>query len=275
MTVETDVRAAREALVREHMESENRHDFDATIDTFAHPRYEIVPTGEVFDGEEEVRGYYEETRTAFPDQRNELIALHHADDARDRRVRPRGHPQRAARAACRRPGKAFSCRMAAFFLFEDDRIVERARLLRRRDDPRASSGCSAPPSDGAEPESELLQGHVGLALRVEPVAPCACRCRRAARRRCRPGARSCAAPAGPSSSGAATPGRSSRPKSVDDGADLVDPLGLVDRAGVRPRRQAPLLEQADRVLAQPAAVERASGARGSSRWPARSGPRRS
>ena len=26
-------------------------------------------------------GYFEESRTAFPDQRNELLALHHADDA--------------------------------------------------------------------------------------------------------------------------------------------------------------------------------------------------
>ena len=36
------------------MESENRHDFDATIDTFDHPRYELIATGDVYDGEEEV-----------------------------------------------------------------------------------------------------------------------------------------------------------------------------------------------------------------------------
>ena len=41
--------------MREHMESENAHDFDMTIATFGHPRYEIVPTGEVYDGEEAVR----------------------------------------------------------------------------------------------------------------------------------------------------------------------------------------------------------------------------
>src|SRR4051812_44839792 len=40
------------------------------------------------------------------------------------------------------------------------------------------------------------------------------------------------------------------------GADLVDPLALVDRAGLRPGAQALLLQQADRVLAQPVAVER-------------------
>src|SRR5438309_6002123 len=74
-----ELRARREAIVREHMESENHHDFDTTISTFAHPRYEIIPTGDVYDGETEVRRYFAETRAAFPDQRNELIALHHAD----------------------------------------------------------------------------------------------------------------------------------------------------------------------------------------------------
>ena len=76
-----DLRRRREAIVREHMESENHHDFDTTIRTFDHPRYELVPTGDVFDGEEEVRAYFAESRTAFPDQRNELVALRHADDA--------------------------------------------------------------------------------------------------------------------------------------------------------------------------------------------------
>src|SRR3954466_1407072 len=77
-----DLRAKREQLVREHMESENTHDFDVTLETFAgHPRYEIVPTGEVYDGTDEVSRYYQETRTAFPDQRNEVISLYHADDA--------------------------------------------------------------------------------------------------------------------------------------------------------------------------------------------------
>src|SRR4051795_12187721 len=76
-----NLRAGREAIVREHMESENRHDYDTTIATFGHPRYEIIPTGAVYDGEAEVREYFKLTRTAFPDQRNELIALHHAEDA--------------------------------------------------------------------------------------------------------------------------------------------------------------------------------------------------
>lgn len=75
------LRRKREAIVREHMDSENRHEFDATMATFDHPRYELMATGQVYDGTEEVERYFEETRTAFPDQRNELLALHHADDA--------------------------------------------------------------------------------------------------------------------------------------------------------------------------------------------------
>ena len=75
------LRRKRESIVREHMASENRHEFDATLATFHHPRYELVATGQVYDGREEVERYFEETRRAFPDQRNELVALHHADDA--------------------------------------------------------------------------------------------------------------------------------------------------------------------------------------------------
>ena len=122
MTGEQDLRERRTAVVIEHMESENVHDFDATIGTFSHPRYEIIPTGDVFDGEEAVRQYFEDTRIAFPDQRNELLALYHADegvivefDLKGTHLGPlRGIPA---------TGKEFTCRTVAFFLFEDDRIV--------------------------------------------------------------------------------------------------------------------------------------------------------
>jgi predicted ester cyclase len=75
------LREKRERIVIEHMESENEHDFETTLDTFGHPRYELIPTGEVHDGRQAVSDYFDETRAAFPDQRNELIALHHSDDA--------------------------------------------------------------------------------------------------------------------------------------------------------------------------------------------------
>jgi steroid delta-isomerase-like uncharacterized protein len=76
-----ELRGRRLAIVREHMESENTHQFDVTMATFDHPRYEIVPTGDVYDGAEEVAEYYRTTRNAFPDQRNENTTLHYADGA--------------------------------------------------------------------------------------------------------------------------------------------------------------------------------------------------
>ncbi len=112
--------------MREHMQSENVHDFDTTIDTFAHPRYELIATGETYDGEAEVRRYFEESRTAFPDQRNELVALHHADDAVIVEFDLLGThlgPLRALPPT----GRAFRCRMTSFFIFDGDRLVcERA-----------------------------------------------------------------------------------------------------------------------------------------------------
>src|SRR5881275_1084624 len=108
------LRARREAVVREHMESENRHEFDVTMSTFGHPRYEIVPTGDVYDGKEEVARYFAETRAAFPDQRNELIAMHHADDAVIAEFDLLGTHLGNLRGLPP-TGRSFSTRMTAFF----------------------------------------------------------------------------------------------------------------------------------------------------------------
>jgi steroid delta-isomerase-like uncharacterized protein len=123
MPVSEDIRKKREAIVREHMDSENRHEFDVTMETFHHPRYELIGTGDVFDGAEEVGRYFEETRTAFPDQSNELIALHHADDAvlveADLRGTHKG-PFRGLPPT----GQKFEMRFLAIFVFEDgDKLV--------------------------------------------------------------------------------------------------------------------------------------------------------
>jgi len=111
------LRKEREAVVRRHMESENVHDFDTTIATFAHPHYELVPSGAVHDGEAAVREYFRQTRTAFPDQRNELIALHHLDDGVAVEFFLRG-THKGPLMGIEPTGRAFECRMAAFFLFE-------------------------------------------------------------------------------------------------------------------------------------------------------------
>ena len=108
--------------MREHMDSENAHDFDATIATFGHPRYELVATGDVYDGEAEVRAYFAESRRAFPDQRNELVALHHADDAVIVEFDLLG-THRGPLRALPPTGRAFRCRMSAHFLFDGDQLV--------------------------------------------------------------------------------------------------------------------------------------------------------
>jgi len=122
MAAGDNLRERREAVVREHMESENRHDFDATLATFGHPRYEIVPTGDVFDGPEEVMAYFAETRTAFPDQRNELVALHHADASVIVELDLKGTHLGSFRGLPA-TGRAFTCRTLAIFEFEGEGIV--------------------------------------------------------------------------------------------------------------------------------------------------------
>jgi hypothetical protein len=66
--------------VRDHMALEVTHDWDGVIATFEHPRYELLGGGQVFDGETAVRRYFAASRTPFPDQGNEIIAIAHAGD---------------------------------------------------------------------------------------------------------------------------------------------------------------------------------------------------
>ncbi len=66
---------ARIETVRRHMALECVADWDGVIATFAHLRYEMYGSGTVFDGEEAVRGYFRASRTPFPDQGNEIIAI--------------------------------------------------------------------------------------------------------------------------------------------------------------------------------------------------------
>jgi steroid delta-isomerase-like uncharacterized protein len=115
-------RRKREALVREHMDSENRHEFDATMATFEHPRYELIATGDVYDGPEEVQRYFDESRRAFPDQRNELLALHHSDHAVLVEAVVRGThlgPLRSLPPT----GREYELPILSIFMFDGDKLV--------------------------------------------------------------------------------------------------------------------------------------------------------
>jgi steroid delta-isomerase-like uncharacterized protein len=118
----------REAVVRKHLASENRKEFDETLDTFDAPRYELIAQGAVYDGPEAVAQYFRDSRTAFPDQRNRDVRLRRAEgDGRDAIViefELRGThlgPLQGFGAT----GRSFSCRMCAFFFFAKggDKIV--------------------------------------------------------------------------------------------------------------------------------------------------------
>jgi steroid delta-isomerase-like uncharacterized protein len=125
MTVTKEVRERREAIVRRHMQAENDHDYEGAIATFSHPRYELIATDRVFDGLEEVRQYFRDSRTAFPDQRNELIALHHADDAVISEFWLLG-TNTGPLQGMPPTGREVRCRMTAFFVFEGiDLVCER------------------------------------------------------------------------------------------------------------------------------------------------------
>jgi steroid delta-isomerase-like uncharacterized protein len=124
--ISQEIRARREKLVLDHFHDEVEQKWDDVLATFPHPRYEIVPTQTVYDGRDAVHGYYIETRTAFPDQRHEMIALRHSDDAvivefhlLGTHLGPLG-PVPAT-------GGAFKVRMTAFFVFrgEDELVCER------------------------------------------------------------------------------------------------------------------------------------------------------
>jgi steroid delta-isomerase-like uncharacterized protein len=120
--MDTSTPARREAIVREHMESENRQDFEATLRTFSHPRYELVATSEVHDGPEEVMAYYRASRTTFPDQRNEVRSVHHSDDAVIVEFDLMG-TQHGPLLGMAPTGRSFRCPMIAVFVFDDEGIV--------------------------------------------------------------------------------------------------------------------------------------------------------
>jgi steroid delta-isomerase-like uncharacterized protein len=81
LTLDEDLRQRREQICLGHMRAENAHRFDEAIGYFARPRYELLATGEVYDGAEPLGGLMQENVTAFPDFHYDFTHLHHCDDA--------------------------------------------------------------------------------------------------------------------------------------------------------------------------------------------------
>ena len=122
-----DLRARRLEVIREHMDTEVTKEFDRTLATFKNdsggrPRYEIMATGQVFDGDDEVMGYYRTTRTAFPDQRHDNVVCHVADDAVIVEFDLLG-TNLGEFYGMPPTGKSFRVPIIAVFRFDEDRIV--------------------------------------------------------------------------------------------------------------------------------------------------------
>lgn len=118
----TELQVRREKLVLDHFADEVDQRWDDVLATFPHPRYELIATGEVHDGQADVRRYYHASRHAFPDQRHEMIRLRHADDAVVCEFYLLG-THRGSYGGIPATGSAFKVRMTAFFVFEGDTLV--------------------------------------------------------------------------------------------------------------------------------------------------------
>lgn len=124
----TTLAERRLKTVRDHMALECVNDWDGVIGTFQHPRYEMYGPGTVFDGEEAVRGYFKASRTPFPDQGNEIIAIAHESDTVLVEFWLTGThlgPLRIGDRTVPPTGKSFRVRMAATFEFAagSDKII--------------------------------------------------------------------------------------------------------------------------------------------------------
>jgi predicted ester cyclase len=123
-----DLQSRRIQVVKDHMRLEVENDWDAVIATFEHPRYELYGSGVVFDGETAVRKYFAASRTPFPDQGNEIIAIAAENNSVLVEFWLTGThlgPLRVGKKTIEATGKSFRVRMMASFEFapESAKIV--------------------------------------------------------------------------------------------------------------------------------------------------------
>ena len=106
----------------EHMEAENAHDFDRCIAVFAHPRYEIIATGEVWDGHSGVSALLQENKRGFPDFKFLPDSFHHAHEAVVVEGRFTG-THRGSWRGLPATGRKVDFRLIIVFQFEGDRMI--------------------------------------------------------------------------------------------------------------------------------------------------------
>lgn len=124
---DTDVLMTRQKIVLDHFHDEVRQAWDDVLSTFPHPRYEIIATATVHEGDRAVRGYYHDTRAAFPDQHHEIIALRHSQDAVIVEFWLMG-THLGYLGTIPPTGNRFRVRMTAYFIFDDTETLVCERI---------------------------------------------------------------------------------------------------------------------------------------------------
>lgn len=80
--ISNDHRAARAALVEQHIRLENAHDLEAVLGTFgSRAHYEDGAWGERYEGASGVRDFYRQLMKALPDLQIDVQRTHATDDA--------------------------------------------------------------------------------------------------------------------------------------------------------------------------------------------------
>ncbi|MCK5753447.1 MAG: nuclear transport factor 2 family protein [Mycobacterium sp.] len=111
MSADAELHRRREALVLRHVEAENDRDLEAIMATFARPRYEIVPTATVYDGDAAVRQMIVAQWEQLPQMYYAAEAVFHSADGLVVETR----------TTC--PGTAIDMLSINLFGFDGDRLI--------------------------------------------------------------------------------------------------------------------------------------------------------
>lgn len=80
MSTDNELQRVREGIVLRHVAGENDRDLEAVMATFAHPRYEIVPSAMVYDGDQAVRQMILRQWEELPWLQYAAEAIYHGED---------------------------------------------------------------------------------------------------------------------------------------------------------------------------------------------------
>ena len=119
---EDGLREARQAVLDAHAAAESAGDLDGVIATFHHPRYEIVPTGEVFDGEAAVREYHGQNFAGIPDLTVRPVRVFHAEDAVVEEAVVSG-THLGTYHGLPPTGRSVAVEVCGIYVFDEDRLV--------------------------------------------------------------------------------------------------------------------------------------------------------